>query len=989
MKFNQQELALFASSRQGKADKEGVLWLREIDGTKVKKKQGYAQRWFTLSGNMLFYSKSDLSDSGVVGVIILERCRVEPDNESGNRNSFKLAFDESEFGYLFTANSARDQDEWTTALNSSSYEYLRVLFSDLRGQLLHLTGKDPLVEDHPYFNEPIKNISPIPASAPAYEGEPVFELSLACSSLVGSLGDCVPSAMIVTSVMTPPQAYWIRYAQTEVVEHNCDPRFFTTVVFYMGSVAMATKLKFEIFDVYDRKETKVCPIGAAQCQVMDLLRSPDQSQRHEILFDRSTCGYLTVKATKSRESDGAQLVGGIYQPPLLRETHSPTLVTSGSQVCEDGVGRGGFNYQASMDNIVIRNFQFPVSGKPDQFLKVTEVMGEGKFSFSIPMQMLDLYIVEESHLLAHYNSINRLNQEWEINKQAVMVEHQRVVQHYRESKSGLQAQLEAGITFKKSTAKGSSDLDFVPVNLHIQQLKVVSEETDFKDKMVFSAVTVGCPTAYSLKFKAGGLAKLQNTHALVGLGGSGDTKSTRAKGVASRVETVNLSILRDLEQLVNLGRKMSTEGMERCVRVVADKVHQIKSHSNITLTNDALRALYAELAEKTIPIANLNVSSLFHKIEEHVYCVEAKVEALISPLVDISVNSRELIEAVGHLRTVLDEVVSLIIKALYFVILKESYFMMDKFPIGLRGLINRHDIVFSQALASVVTSFVVKLTQCLVVPSFLSQLVTVGFLVHWESLLSTMGDELGMLEDFITAIHDLNNVKFKLTLSDSLSDVPLVKGSRYKVIVEVPLQRALFRMLPPSVQEGQVITVCAVLFTQGINEQQTFADKFFDSSYQDQINMKSLQKLTSYCTRYHDHFGSANAKLHLKAIKANQLLEQLRTQVHTRKDKNVEILSLSADLCRTLDCGRVTSCKSAKDRTAMAVTLEQTRILLGMQMDPSCQQHTLDAMRSQGTRLRNTEKNVGVPLYAFNAIQVFTLPPLYRPPEGTYKKLQT
>lgn len=66
----------------------------------------------------------------------------------------------------------------------------------------------------------------------------------------------------------------------------------------MGSVAMATKIKFEIFDVYDRKETKVCPIGAAQCQVMDLLRSPDQSQRHEILFDGSVCGYLTVKASK-------------------------------------------------------------------------------------------------------------------------------------------------------------------------------------------------------------------------------------------------------------------------------------------------------------------------------------------------------------------------------------------------------------------------------------------------------------------------------------------------------------------------------------------------------------------------------------------------------------------------------------------------------------------------------------------------------------------
>ena len=101
----------------------------------------------------------------------------------------------------------------------------------------------------------VMSSAPLPASAPVYEGEPVFELSLgkttsfppaiqeraspspilppsltlppcfslspsspACSSLVGSLRDCVPSALIVTSIMTPPQAYWIRYAQTEVIE---------------------------------------------------------------------------------------------------------------------------------------------------------------------------------------------------------------------------------------------------------------------------------------------------------------------------------------------------------------------------------------------------------------------------------------------------------------------------------------------------------------------------------------------------------------------------------------------------------------------------------------------------------------------------------------------------------------------------------------------------------------------------------------------------
>jgi hypothetical protein len=63
-----------------------------------------------------------------------------------------------------------------------------------------------------------------------------------------------------------------------------------------------------------------------------------------------------------------------------------------------------------------------------------------------------------------------------------MLEHRKLMHLYQESKTGLQAKLEAGIKFKKSTSKGDIELDFVPVNLHIQQMKVTAEETDNKGK---------------------------------------------------------------------------------------------------------------------------------------------------------------------------------------------------------------------------------------------------------------------------------------------------------------------------------------------------------------------------------------------------------------------------------------------------------------------------------------------------------------------------
>lgn len=45
-----------------------------------------------------------------------------------------------------------------------------------------------------------------------------------------------------------------------------------------------------------------------------------------------------------------------------------------------------------------------------------------------------------------------------------------------------------------------------------------------------------------------------------------------------------------------------------------------------------------------------------------------------------------------------------------------------------------------------------------------------------------------------------------------------------------------------------------------------------------------------------DHYLFAGSVLTKKCQKATQLLEQLRVQVHTKKDKNVDILSLSQEV---------------------------------------------------------------------------------------------
>ena len=73
----------------------------------------------------------------------------------------------------------------------------------------------------------------------------------------------------------------------------------------------------------------------------------------------------------------------------------------------------------------------------------------------------------------------------------------------------------------------------------------------------------------------------------------------------------------------------------------------------------------------------------------------------------------------------------------------------------------------------------------------------------------------------------------------------------------MPLEDTLFRLFPIEVQKGQELEVCVILFTQGINEQQSLADHIGDNTLQDTINVENYRVLQQYVTRYKEVFALA------------------------------------------------------------------------------------------------------------------------------------
>uniref|UniRef100_UPI0037E9B662 type II inositol 3,4-bisphosphate 4-phosphatase-like isoform X5 n=1 Tax=Semicossyphus pulcher TaxID=241346 RepID=UPI0037E9B662 len=1011
LRVNHKQLQFLSREEtSGNFQKEGTLRVG-------RQERGLTERFCRLRGNLLFI----LNKQGgkLEEVLLLERCEVM--KLPGDDTRLAVSFDSGDPPVFLQSSISSECASWLVVLTNANTD-------SLKRRIIHL---HTLINTHTTSQKQHTHVASHCAEVGTSLGDvgAAGEAESAAKVSPQHLRVCVVAAAARVQLQVR-----VIDTHTHSVRNHCCCRMkeasdgvFVTSVCFRGDYPLYHHSRIKV-TVYHEEERSF--LGFTSFSIRDLLKSkePHISLSLRTMDAVNEVGEVKVSCLQMEGESEHQTPPEHKCPELCDSLHGSVHDKENSPMM-----------RAVLCAQVCKVYRFQTEDK--RWLLVREHMSETPLSFSLPKQLLSTLIHEHTSRVQEVKNLGDLSPHWDGLRHDVINHCNHLIGCYQETLSELD-KLSASSCFKSSSSKSDIHLQFVPTNLHCQRMEVTGPDST---GVWYEVITFGAPADHHQAFKHGGLKRLLSKHAQSRYSSISysEDESSRARELLSSVAQLQPLVFGLAEELLSVSLEQNFARLQQVLDGLIQQtklfVHALKDelvksallaihnqcaenynsshvHSNGLLCDNMLANQEgetssgqqdpgrqdAEYDEEEWDRAWANVAKSLNCIivmSDRLQGREERPQDLTpseqqeatgdsnSQNTAFSSSSsatswqEQLLPLVVTLRDCVREAVCKARAAMTFVVLQGAVaFSVAQGP---TQIVHRRHAVFSQGLSAVVCGFMLKLYGGLEDPEFLQQLLSVGVLVQFESLLSTYGDEVGMLEDMEVAVADLSSVAFTIleAKTEQLDDLlPTLSGAWGSFVVVVPLPQETFRSLPQEVKEGRLIQVHPALFNIGINQQQSLAERFGDSSLQERVNQQSCERLRVYCQTLRERLP------HMAGIQSlSDLLSSLNRCVETKKRKNVEVLWIAATVCRQVNGVRLTSCKSAKDRTAMSVTLEQCVLL--RERHTLSQQHfstALDCMRRDGCRMENVQKNVGNRKFAFSGVQLLTFPKLYRPPDGSF-----
>ncbi|MCP9258580.1 hypothetical protein DINM_001605 [Dirofilaria immitis] len=513
-----------------------------------------------------------------------------------------------------------------------------------------------------------------------------------------------------------------------------------------------------------------------------------------------------------------------------------------------------------------------------------EVMWESKLCTTLPIQLVKLYLKWCNEMSEQLKS--RL---WCVPNEYLDPVHD-CLRHLSANQEIFVDSLEflesyAGPSFRSSMEKFRVAFASVPTNLHLQQFSIEGHSYNY--------LTAGTVSAIPLRFAHGGLTKQR-----VSLCNSVNNPKQVDHILDCRFYQRRRILQAAKCMIGELSSKIETEW-------------HIADFGNVDKTGIQLMADIKQLHENLIdligsfPIVSTLIDFLFHWSRTQNSATRLSFEKEKHAVPDSLDSQLDTIEA---------SLISLNTKMAVIDSVPNNEESRKEYMKNARQTFNSVLDALLQLTESLLDAQLLELPDW----STISPLVTVNVF----SFLSCYGDERGMMEDAKecwASLHDRVLFKFLHATSSVASVcVPTVSGDRSKLIVQVPLPHNVYQNLSEPLRSGCTFSVYAVFWNLGINHEATFAQSIAgDSTLEQSINLVAVKALASYASAVKDISNTTG-----------ELIAELTTTVEANPtNKNISIFRLVMATNVALHGISVLCCKSGKDRTSMAITYEEGRII--------------------------------------------------------------